>query len=156
MSQGAHVPASGAMKHIKESFLKKNSSHSSFARFFPSQHGPSGGLALGGDDVFNRYMAPAEHVVAPAHHIMAATGGAPGGPVRRPSLPAASSPSGGGGGGSGGSAADEDEFHVVFSTDCSAYQHWQSIVCFYSALRVRRKGACCCFRAGASAERTGA
>lgn len=31
----------------------------------------------------------------------------------------------------------KDEFHVVFSTDCSTYQHWQSIVCFFSAARVR-------------------
>jgi hypothetical protein len=35
-----------------------------------------------------------------------------------------------------GSEKEEDEFHVVFSTDCSTYQHWQSIVCFFSAARV--------------------
>lgn len=34
-------------------------------------------------------------------------------------------------------AADVDgEFHIIFSTDCSAYQHWQSIMAFYSAKRV--------------------
>lgn len=32
--------------------------------------------------------------------------------------------------------SDQEEFHVVFSTDCSTYQHWQSIVCFFSAARV--------------------
>jgi len=37
---------------------------------------------------------------------------------------------------SSGSEKEEDEFHVVFSTDCSTYQHWQSIVCFFSAARV--------------------
>ena len=39
-----------------------------------------------------------------------------------------------------GGGAGEDEFHVVFSTDCSAYQHWQSIACFYSAQRVGQRG----------------
>lgn len=31
-----------------------------------------------------------------------------------------------------------DDLHVVFSTDCSAYQHFQSIVLFHSA-EVRRR-----------------
>jgi hypothetical protein len=30
--------------------------------------------------------------------------------------------------------------HVVFSTDCSAYQHWQSYALFYSAMKVRQPG----------------
>ena len=30
-------------------------------------------------------------------------------------------------------AAGETEVHVVFSTDCSPYQHWQSINVWYSA-----------------------
>jgi hypothetical protein len=31
-------------------------------------------------------------------------------------------------------------YHVVFSTDCSAYQHWQSYLLFYSAWRVKQTG----------------
>jgi len=30
--------------------------------------------------------------------------------------------------------------HVVFSTDCSAYQHWQSYALFYSAMKVGQPG----------------
>lgn len=31
-------------------------------------------------------------------------------------------------------------YHVVFSTDCSPYQHWQSYLVFYTALKVRQTG----------------
>jgi len=31
-------------------------------------------------------------------------------------------------------------YHVVFSTDCSPYQHWQSYLVFYTALKVRQPG----------------
>ncbi|KAL7475584.1 hypothetical protein ACHAW6_001496 [Cyclotella cf. meneghiniana] len=30
--------------------------------------------------------------------------------------------------------------HVIFSTDCSSYQHWQSYLFFYSALKVKQPG----------------
>lgn len=32
------------------------------------------------------------------------------------------------------------EFYTVFSTDCSAFQDWQSIVVFHSALAVGQQG----------------
>ena len=36
---------------------------------------------------------------------------------------------------------DEDEFiHVIFSTDCTPYQDWQSIVVFYTAQVIKQKG----------------
>lgn len=31
-------------------------------------------------------------------------------------------------------------YHVVFSTDCSPYQHWQSYLVYYSAYKVRQPG----------------
>jgi hypothetical protein len=31
-------------------------------------------------------------------------------------------------------------YHVVFSTDCSPYQHWQSYLVFYTAMKVRQPG----------------
>ena len=33
------------------------------------------------------------------------------------------------------------QFHIVFSTDCSPYQDWQSLLVFYSAYNVGQKGA---------------
>jgi hypothetical protein len=45
-----------------------------------------------------------------------------------------------------------DEFHVIFSTDCSAYQHWQSIVCFYSAARVGQRGTITRIASGCTAQ----
>uniref|UniRef100_A0A7S4ITR3 Uncharacterized protein n=1 Tax=Odontella aurita TaxID=265563 RepID=A0A7S4ITR3_9STRA len=33
-----------------------------------------------------------------------------------------------------------EKYHIVFSTDCSAYQHWQSYVLFYSALKIGQPG----------------
>jgi len=38
------------------------------------------------------------------------------------------------------SKSDDARIHVIFSTDCSAYQHWQSYLLFYSALRVKQPG----------------
>ena len=34
----------------------------------------------------------------------------------------------------------DDAVHLVFSTDCSGYQHWQSIAFFYAARRARHVG----------------
>jgi len=34
----------------------------------------------------------------------------------------------------------KEKYHIVFSTDCSPYQHWQSYVLFYSALKVGQEG----------------
>lgn len=36
---------------------------------------------------------------------------------------------------------DEPEVHVVFSTDCSGYQHWQSIALWYSSRQAGHRGA---------------
>ena len=33
-----------------------------------------------------------------------------------------------------------DDIHIVFSTDCSAFQHWQSYLLFYSAYRIKQPG----------------
>ncbi|KAL7525571.1 hypothetical protein ACHAWF_001421, partial [Thalassiosira exigua] len=46
-------------------------------------------------------------------------------------------PDGGGGIGDPSSSAD---VHVVFSTDCSGYQHWQSIASYYSLRRAGHVG----------------
>ena len=37
---------------------------------------------------------------------------------------------------------DEDgaKMYIVFSTDCGEYQHWQSYLLFFSAVRVRQPG----------------
>ena len=32
------------------------------------------------------------------------------------------------------------QYHLVFSTDCSPYQHWQSYLVYYTALKVRQPG----------------
>lgn len=34
----------------------------------------------------------------------------------------------------------EDDFHVIFSTDCGTFQDWQSLVLFHSASLVGQKG----------------
>ena len=36
--------------------------------------------------------------------------------------------------------SDEDNLHVVFSTDCTFFQDWQSLVMFYSAVAIGQKG----------------
>ena len=35
---------------------------------------------------------------------------------------------------------DEEDIHIVFSTDCSEFQHWQSYLLFYSAYRIKQPG----------------
>lgn len=35
---------------------------------------------------------------------------------------------------------DGSKLHIIFSTDCSAYQHWQSYMLFFSALQVQQPG----------------
>ena len=35
---------------------------------------------------------------------------------------------------------DGTKLHIIFSTDCSEYQHWQSYVLFFSALQVKQPG----------------
>ena len=37
-------------------------------------------------------------------------------------------------------ASDGTTLYVVFSTDCEQYQHWQSYLLFFSAMRVRQLG----------------
>ena len=35
---------------------------------------------------------------------------------------------------------DSNKVHIVFSTDCSSFQHWQSYLLFYSAYRIHQPG----------------
>mmetsp|Transcript_54818 Transcript_54818/g.164058 ORF Transcript_54818/g.164058 Transcript_54818/m.164058 type:complete len:543 (-) Transcript_54818:1065-2693(-) len=42
--------------------------------------------------------------------------------------------------------------HIVFSTDCSSYQHWQSYLLFYSALRSKQPGTVTRIASGCSEE----
>jgi peptidyl serine alpha-galactosyltransferase len=35
---------------------------------------------------------------------------------------------------------DKQRYHVVFSTDCSPYQHWQSYLVYFTAMKVRQLG----------------
>jgi peptidyl serine alpha-galactosyltransferase len=37
-------------------------------------------------------------------------------------------------------ARDTDDLHIVFSTDCDAFQDWQSILLFHSATQVKQAG----------------
>ena len=39
-----------------------------------------------------------------------------------------------------GSMDDSSDVHVVFSTDCSGYQHWQSLASYYSLRRAGHRG----------------
>lgn len=39
-----------------------------------------------------------------------------------------------------GSGSHKVRYHLVFSTDCSPYQHWQSYAVFYTAMKVRQPG----------------
>jgi peptidyl serine alpha-galactosyltransferase len=36
--------------------------------------------------------------------------------------------------------ADNQRYHMIFSTDCSPYQHWQSYLVYYTAMNVRQPG----------------
>lgn len=42
----------------------------------------------------------------------------------------------------GAASVDQEarDVHVVFSTDCSAYQHWQALLLFHSAQTARHRG----------------
>mmetsp|Transcript_16415 Transcript_16415/g.24201 ORF Transcript_16415/g.24201 Transcript_16415/m.24201 type:complete len:523 (+) Transcript_16415:124-1692(+) len=35
---------------------------------------------------------------------------------------------------------DNTRYHVIFSTDCSPYQHWQSYLVYFSAMKIRQPG----------------
>lgn len=48
---------------------------------------------------------------------------------------------------------DEGDMHVVFSTDCSPFQDWQTIVLFYSAIAVGQKGPVTRIASGCTAEK---
>ena len=37
-------------------------------------------------------------------------------------------------------ASDHTRYHIIFSTDCSPFQHWQSYLVFFSAMNVRQPG----------------
>ena len=49
-------------------------------------------------------------------------------------------------------AAGETEVHLIFSTDCSPYQHWQSINVWYSARAVGQRGPVTRIASGCTAE----
>ena len=48
---------------------------------------------------------------------------------------------------------DEPELHLVFSTDCTYFQDWQSIVLFYSAKTVKQKGKITRIASGCTADK---
>ena len=52
-------------------------------------------------------------------------------------------------------AVGETEVHVVFSTDCSPYQHWQSINVWYSARAVGQRGPVTRIASGCAAAEAG-
>jgi hypothetical protein len=35
---------------------------------------------------------------------------------------------------------DHTRYHIIFSTDCSPYQHWQSYLVYFSAMKLRQPG----------------
>lgn len=37
-------------------------------------------------------------------------------------------------------ASDNTRYHIIFSTDCSPFQHWQSYLVFFTAMSVRQPG----------------
>lgn len=47
----------------------------------------------------------------------------------------------------------KDEIHVIFSTDCSPYQDWQTLVVFHSAKVVGQKGRITRIASGCDAEK---
>jgi hypothetical protein len=47
----------------------------------------------------------------------------------------------------------EDDVYIIFSTDCSPYQDWQTLVMFYSAKRVKQKGSVIRIASGCSEEK---
>ena len=46
----------------------------------------------------------------------------------------------------------DNNFHIVFSTDCSGYQHWQGILLYYSARRVHQPGVITRIASGCTTE----
>ena len=46
-----------------------------------------------------------------------------------------------------------DQLHIVFSTDCSPYQDWQSLLVFHSAHQVDQKGSITRIASGCSEEK---
>lgn len=50
------------------------------------------------------------------------------------------------------SAADGRMYHLIFSTDCSEFQHWQSYLLFHSALKVQQPGTVTRIASGCSDE----
>merc|ERR1719232_1244004 len=46
----------------------------------------------------------------------------------------------------------EKQYHLVFSTDCSAYQHWQSYMLFFSAMKINQPGFVTRIASGCSEE----
>lgn len=49
--------------------------------------------------------------------------------------------------------ASPDDVYVIFSTDCTPYQDWQTLVLFHSAKRVRQKGHVIRIASGCSEEK---
>ena len=47
----------------------------------------------------------------------------------------------------------EDNLHIVFSTDCTFFQDWQSLVMFYSAVAVGQKGPITRIASGCNSEK---
>ena len=46
----------------------------------------------------------------------------------------------------------EPNYHLIFSTDCSGYQHWQSYLLFYNAYKVKQPGTVTRIASGCSQE----
>ena len=49
-------------------------------------------------------------------------------------------------------ATDGQVYHVIFSTDCGTYQHWQSYMTFYRAMKVKQPGHVTRIASGCTAE----
>lgn len=49
---------------------------------------------------------------------------------------------------------DNVRYHVIFSTDCSPYQHWQSYIVYYTAMKVRQTGHVTRIASGCSEDET--
>ena len=51
------------------------------------------------------------------------------------------------------SSGDDDRMHIVFSTDCSFFQDWQTLLVFYTATKVGQKGKITRIASGCSQEK---
>lgn len=49
-------------------------------------------------------------------------------------------------------ASNEPNYHLIFSTDCSRYQHWQAYLLFHSAFKVKQPGTVTRIVSGCSEE----